>query len=213
MVLAIATTTAASSGCSFSITAPDPKRPRHVLPKCDTGRGPMIPDILLGALMGSVALAALASDEPAIGVLPGSLSALSFLAVARGNRAANQCEKALDEYQDYVQGLSQPGRTRAPRAVPVAVAPRSGAVAPTLPTAPAAQPRAAKPVAQPPVAPPAAKPPVATPPVAQPPVAPPAAKPPVATPPTSPAPTKPAPTRPAQPAGENPWDEFWKELR
>lgn len=206
VALAVALATAATSGCSFAISAPDPNRPRHELPKCDTGRAPMAPDILLGLFTGSLALVAVSSDVPSISLVPGSLSALSFLAAARGNRAASECEKAQDEYRDYVRTLSGGGR-RAPRAA----AARPGAnAAPATPVfvspAPTAKPAPA-PVAKPAPAP-TAKPAA---PVAKP-------APPVANPaPASPAPTTnpaAAPSKPTpSPAGEGPWDEFWKETR
>lgn len=206
MALAVALATGATSGCSFAISAPDPKRPRSELPKCDTGRAPMAPDILLGLVTGSLALVAFTSEEPAIGLVPGSLSALSFLAAARGNRAARACEKAQDEYRAYVRTLSG-GRRRAPRAAAALPAATAAATTPATPapvpfTSPAPTAPAPVPAAKP--ATPAAKP--ATPaPTAKPATSMPA---PTAKP-TAAAPGKPAPSE----AGQGPWDEFWKEQR
>lgn len=201
LALALASLSAATAGCSFSISAPDPKRPRHQLPKCDVGRGAIVLDVVVGLAASSLALGLLASDEVGAAVVPGSIGVLTFVAVARGNRAANECERALDDYQRYVKGLAgrddrQPQR---PRAV-------TGAVAAPAVAAPAAAP-AARPA---PAAPaPAARPAPAS---AQP--VPPAAKPaPAAPAPAAPAPVaSPAAPKPAPPPAPDAWDEFWRKL-
>lgn len=212
LALALASLPAATAGCSFSISAPDPKRPRHQLPKCDTGRGVMVLDVAFGLLSSSIALALLANDEAGAAVVPGSLGALAFVAVARGNRAANACERALDDYQQYVKGLAgrddrQPRRPRVVTGTAPAPAVAAPAAAPVARPAPAAPAPAARPApagtlpAKAPASAPAAKP------------APAPAAPAPAPAPAAPAPgARPAATKPAPPPAPGAWDEFWREL-
>jgi hypothetical protein len=211
---------AALGGCALTISGPAKGRPRNERPVCDTGKGFVATDTILGAVMGVTALGVLGGNDPEVALLPGVLGAAFILSAISGNGRANDCREAIAEYEGGADRRPLPDEddTAATRAAALRGAPRddgpprAGVGAGRRPAA-VAPPRAGAaplPAAAPsPAAPPDAEPPDATPPDA----APPAAAPPAAAP--APSPRKPpppsAPTPPPAPPPDR-WTDFWKEL-
>jgi hypothetical protein len=181
------------SGCAFSISGPEPDRPRHKMPRCDTGKGLVALDGAMAAIAG-VAAVSVASEEPALALLPLALGSIYVGGAVRGNNNANKCRAAMGEYESYIAARET-----------LASSPPSYVNAPIAP--PGAEPVASHVDMQQPLAPPAMQapppapvPPPSTAPIAAPPPARPAAKP----------AGKPAPA-PRLVSAEQ-WGEFWREV-
>ncbi|MBK7536260.1 MAG: hypothetical protein IPI49_12995 [Myxococcales bacterium] len=221
----------ANVGCSLSLQGPSPGRPKHEVPRCDTGKGLLVLDSAMGAVTGMVAVSLLGGGDGGPGAIFGILSAASIGAAVRGNSEVNRCRAALDSYEKYVRGEA-PVNERASRATTraeileaarrkvaagastgpaaTAISARPASSASSAPSAPSAAPRPARPaVATAPAAPVATRPatPASAPPVQQPvqqPVQP-------SAPATSTAPRAATPSPPATAKEDSPWSDFWRE--
>lgn len=199
MISVLALTSVA--GCSLALSGPDSNRPKNRSPECDTGKGLVGLDGVVGSVFATSALVALTEDEQGIAAVTGLLAAAYIGAAIKGNTSVNECRSALAAYntRTYDPGPEEPEvATTRPRQPSRPAEPRPAPLPPeyTQPQSPSARP----PVAPPTVTPPAVAPPVA---VAPPPT-------PVKTPP----PWKdPKAARPA-PAAEAPvdWRDFWTEV-
>ncbi len=213
-------------GCAFSLSGPDPSRPRNRAPECDTSKGLVVLDGLTATAMGVATLALVNEPEPGIALLPLALGAIYLGGAIRGNTAVNKCREATEEYQgaetarDTLADMDDPydddplpaprGRTPAPvpatNPVPPASRPHNPYAAGTsgpYPPAPGQNPYPPAPGQAP--YPPASGQPAY--PQAPPPTAPPAAQ------PRPGAPARPAATRPAPSAtGDDAWTDFWREV-
>jgi hypothetical protein len=208
-------------GCALTLSGPDPKRSRDRVPRCDTTKGLVVADALMGSSLGLLSLVALGEDAGTAALVPASIGALFILSAVRGNGAVNDCRVAITEYEEgetRAAALAEdededededetrvraPVRRRTPAGVgPAAGTPPRGVRTPPAGAAPApargVPPVVAPPVAAPPAPAPAA-PPVAAPPVAAPPAPAPAA-PPVAAPPAPAPAAPPVAAPPARPA-------------
>ncbi|HRC56824.1 MAG TPA: hypothetical protein PKU97_12920 [Kofleriaceae bacterium] len=224
----------ANVGCSLSLQGPSPGRPKHEVPRCDTGKGLLVLDSAMGAVTGMVAVSLLGGGEGGPGAIFGILSAASIGAAVRGNSEVNRCRAALDSYEKYVRGEAPvnerasrattraeileaarrkvaAGASTGPAATAISARPASSASsAPSAPSAPSVAPRPARPaVATAPAAPVATRPatPASAPPVQQPvqqPVQP-------SAPATSTAPRATTPSPPATAKEDSPWSDFWRE--
>lgn len=205
----------ASAGCSLTLSGPPPRvtgrTPRAAL-TCDTGKGLVAFDSIVGTAIGIGALNLLSSELPETAAVPAILS-LAFLGAAlRGNAVVNECRDAHEELRLELVAAKEKKKARGKKRAqpaPSEAAAQPGHSAPVAPVAPPAIAASARPPVAPaaprPVAPaPAAAPRPAPSPTA--PAAPPA-------PPTA-APTKRAPPAPAPPpdAAEDPWADFWTEV-
>lgn len=86
-------------GCAFSLDGPDPSRPRNRVPRCDSTKGLVALDGVMATAMGVAALAVVsAGSEPGLALLPLGIGALYLGGAVSGNRKANECQAALDEY-------------------------------------------------------------------------------------------------------------------
>ena len=185
-------------GCSLALSGPgdrDRRRAAGAAPRCDTGKGLVGLDGVLGAAVGIGALTAFGEDVPEVGVIAGLVSAAFIASAFRGNRVVDECRAAFAEHS---ADFERPRVARQPRPVEDQVPGDPDAPAPALPLAGGSVPAsttsadATPPIAMPPVQPP----PVTTSPIAPPPA-------------STPAPARPA--RPRPPASD-PWAEFWKEV-
>jgi hypothetical protein len=186
------------AGCSFSLSGPDPNRPRGKSPDCSTGKTSVVVDGLFAAVSGVLAISlASQSNSGAAAVAPLAVGALFTGAAIHGNSVVNDCRRAnMEYYAETAPGPRAPiARTDTEVDVPPrALRPPSGPV---------------KPVAAPPAEPDQeAEPDAPQAPVAKAQIAPPA--------PGSPGradhPLAPAKPQPAPPASDV-WSNFWKEVR
>jgi hypothetical protein len=88
------------------LSGPDPERPRDELPKCNTGKGAVFLDGLMATLLGVGGLAAM-NDDSGTGAALVATSALFAASAYRGNRVANECRQAFDEYAQRVRPMPQ----------------------------------------------------------------------------------------------------------
>lgn len=88
----------AVSGCSFAISGPDPKRAPSAPPECDTGKGLVALDGVLGSAFAIGSLAALGGDEGGAAALTGLIGVAFIASAVRGNTAVNECRVAMAEY-------------------------------------------------------------------------------------------------------------------
>jgi hypothetical protein len=85
------------SGCSLTLSGPDPNRPRTNRPTCDTGKGLVALDGVLAATLGLVAIGVASSDGGAA-VAPGLLGSLFLLSAVHGNSTVDACNREMDNW-------------------------------------------------------------------------------------------------------------------
>lgn len=172
------------SGCAFSISGPPPDRPRNQIPKCDSGKGLVALDGVMATASGVAAMSFVANDLGAVALLPLAIGAVYLGGAVHGNRAADECRAAMDEFESSLAARDQL------RAID------NDNVEPPLPRRAAvdAQPQVAIPVA--PTPPPRQQPLQPEQQPQQPPPPPPKAK------------KKPAPKQ-----EEEDWGDFWREVQ
>lgn len=154
------------SGCAFSISGPPPDRPRNQIPQCDSGKGLVALDGLMATTAGIVAMAVVADDGGAAALLPLAIGAVYLGGAVHGNRAADECRVAMDEFEsslaarDQIRAIDEQNERPRPRPaavdsqptppIPVRVvqAPQPAPPAPPVQAPQQSQPKA--PVKQPP---------------------------------------------------------------
>jgi hypothetical protein len=174
------------SGCSFALTGPDPQRPPSTAPECDTGKGLVGLDGLLGGTFAIGALAALGAEEDGVAALTGLISVAFIASAVRGNTAVNECRVAMADYS------GRPSLDEQPQVATKRPPPKRPAQPPTVMQRPPEDPYTDEPPYQAPYQPPVVAPPVKTVP----------AKP-------APPPAKPKPE--PEPVTED-WKDFWTEV-
>lgn len=146
--------TCANAGCALALDGPDVHRPRGQQPACDTGKGLVVLDGVVGSLAGisGLATAVDGASATASGVL--LVTAAIYLASAiHGNGEVNACR---DDFVRYASDEVMPSR---PTPAVVEVAPKPAVVTPPPAPKPVDEPKpVAKPVATKPAAPKPAKP-------------------------------------------------------
>jgi len=175
-----------SAGCSFSLSGPDPNRPRGKAPDCSTSKTSVVLDGLMAAVSGVLAISLAAdSNSGAAAVAPLAVGSLFAGAAIHGNSVVNDCRQANMEYYGEQAGPPPPV---ASDDQPRKLRPPSGPVKPAA--APQPEPEAEDETEQQPAPQPAQPPQPAKQAVAQPP--------------------KQAPQ--PQPPNDS-WSNFWKEVR
>lgn len=190
----------AASGCSFALSGPDPARPRNEVPECDTGKGLVALDGLIGGSFAIASLGLLGAEEGTGAAITGLIAAAFIGSAVRGNTTVNECRQAMTEYaaRDVDRAMDEP-RVAAGRK---AVTPPSR---PSQPPSVVQQPGDPYSGDEPPYQAPHVNPVVAPPPA------------PVVTPPPASRPTttaKPTPPPPPPQQAEEPqdWKDFWTEV-
>jgi hypothetical protein len=110
---AFALATLTVTGCAMlSAHAPDPDRHPWEVPSCNDGKRGVAGDAIGATVLGVLALAAAPdSGGAAVGLgLTGGAFAASAIA---GNRSANRCRAAIEQYQAYMNRAAPRGRTAA----------------------------------------------------------------------------------------------------
>jgi hypothetical protein len=188
-------TACALAGCSLSLDGPDPQRPKSRPPECDTGKGLVTLDAVVGTGFTLGGVIGIDNGSAEAAAIPLVIGGFFLLAALHGNNTVNACRNAMAVFAE--QGGPEPAprmatkRPAAKQKPPPAPPPEpepEPAVADDPPPQP--QPQQQQPQAQPQQQPPA--------------------------PPVKPA-AKPAPLtvpRPAPPPADaaDPWRDFWKEL-
>jgi len=187
-------TACALAGCSLSLDGPDPQRPKSKPPECDTGKGLVTLDAVVGTGFTLGGVIGIDNGSAEAAAIPLVIGGFFLLAALHGNNTVNACRNAMAVFAE--QGVPEP----APR-----MTTRRAAAKQRPPVEPAPDPEPEPAVADDPPPPPPPQPPQQ--PQQQP--APPA-------PPVKPA-AKVAPLtvpRPPPPPADaaDPWRDFWKEL-
>ncbi|MEO8704495.1 MAG: hypothetical protein ABI867_30860 [Kofleriaceae bacterium] len=184
-----------ASGCSFSLTGPEPNRPRGQLPKCDDSKALVMLDGALGATAGIVGLSLADSSAQGAGVAIG-LGAAFLLSAINGNGKVNGCrgERALYAMEMYRNQNAPIGEPQRQPPEPIETAPAMAAIPPARPGQPQPWPPRPAPSA------PAQVQPVQVQPEPVQPQAPP------------PPPPKTQPTAKPAVVPANEWDDFWREV-
>lgn len=86
------------SGCSFTLSGPDPARPRYKPPECDTGKGLVVVDSLIGTALGITALALVGGNNGSSAIAPALLGAIFIGAAIHGNGTVDRCRTELDQF-------------------------------------------------------------------------------------------------------------------
>ncbi len=200
-----------AAGCSLSLSGPDPQASVRDTPRCDTGKGTVALDGVMGTLFAVPALAAFGGDatEVGVGVVLGLASVAYIAAAVRGSGVVDECRAAVAAHD---LAVNQPARDRSPsededdvrRRRGEALARRRERARPSAVEPPAVV--EPSPVVEPP---PAIEPPPVDPTAAPAPSAPAQAS----APAPAPAPVKAPAPAPAEAGSAEPWREFWKEIR
>ena len=114
------------SGCSLALSGPDSKQPTTAAPECDTGKGLVGLDGLMGGGFAIGSLAALAADEGGAAALTGLISVAFIASAVRGNTAVNECRVAMAEY------AGRPALAEEPQVATKRPPPRKPAQPPTV---------------------------------------------------------------------------------
>lgn len=88
------------AGCGYSLSGPDPGRPRNRVPTCDTGKGLVALDGVMATGLGVMSLALVSADEPGAALLPLALGALYLGGAVKGNQATSKCREAIEQYSN-----------------------------------------------------------------------------------------------------------------
>jgi hypothetical protein len=100
----------ALGGCSLALSGPGADRPRDRAPRCDTGKGLVVADSIVGSALGVAGLVALGEDLGSVALLPVGAGAAFVLAAINGNSSVNDCRAAMDAYDARQAPLSPVGR-------------------------------------------------------------------------------------------------------
>lgn len=132
------------TGCSFSLDGPDPKRPAHTAPMCETGKGRVLTDGILASTM-AVTTVSLGASSGAAALIPAVIGAVFVGSAIHGNNAVEDCRKANAEFAALDETPQRPviadPSFEPPRPSPVpVVAPQQPPPTPAAPPLPAAAP-------------------------------------------------------------------------
>jgi len=115
-------TCVALAGCSLALSGPKPDRRLSERPDCDTGKGNVVIDGLVGSGLAIGTLVAAANDSSQAGIVLGLLSAVYIGSAVRGNTVVNECRAAFDSFDAEYQAPMREDRvaTRPPVETPAA---------------------------------------------------------------------------------------------
>jgi hypothetical protein len=133
------------SGCSLTLSGPDPNRPRNNRPACDTSKALVVLDGALAAATGVVALGLASDGDGGAAVAPALVGSLFLLSAVHGNNTVNACNREMDSYASSLVPLPEPQVAQQPPVQPAAM--------PVMPPPPPVAPPPVPPVQPPPPAP------------------------------------------------------------
>lgn len=102
------------TGCSLTLSGPDPNRPRSKQPTCDTRKTLVALDGVMTGALAIVAVAAASNNDGSAAVAPGLLAAAFLGSAIHGNNVVNACHQDFEAYdqamaaQQIVPALQPP---------------------------------------------------------------------------------------------------------
>ena len=144
------------TGCSLTLSGPDPNRPRSKAPVCDTSKSLVALDGVMAATMAVVGVAAAGSSNSSSAVVPALLSALFIGSAIHGNNVVNDCHREMENYDSAMAARDIEPPVRPPLGPPLGPPGMAAPQAPVAPQpeAPAAADEPGPPPAQAPTPPP-----------------------------------------------------------
>lgn len=109
------------TGCSLTLSGPDPNRPRHKPPTCDTSKALVAIDGVLAATMGIIAVAAASNNNGGAAVAPALFGAVFVASAIHGNNTVNACQRDFESYDQAMAARDiegPPSAAGAPRPEP-----------------------------------------------------------------------------------------------
>ena len=131
------------SGCSLTLSGPDPNRPRNNLPACDTSKALVALDGAMAAATGLVAIGLASNGDGGAAVAPALVGSLFLLSAVHGNNTVDACHREMESYASSMAPLPEPQVAQRPL------------VQPAVMPAPPVTPPHVQPVQPPPPPPPA----------------------------------------------------------
>jgi hypothetical protein len=86
------------TGCSLTLSGPDPNRPRNKMPACDTSKSLVALDGVMAAALGTTALAIAGGNDSSAAVGPAVFGALYLVSAIHGNSVVNDCHREMENY-------------------------------------------------------------------------------------------------------------------
>ena len=102
------------TGCSLTLSGPDPNRPRSKQPTCDTSKTLVALDGVMTGTLAIIAVAAASNNEGGAAVAPGLLAAAFLGSAIHGNNVVDACHQDFEAYdqamaaQEIVPALQPP---------------------------------------------------------------------------------------------------------
>jgi hypothetical protein len=102
------------TGCSLTLSGPDPNRPRSKQPTCDTSKTLVALDGVMTGTLAIIAVAAASNNDGSAAVAPGLLAAAFLGSAIHGNNVVNACHQDFEAYdqamaaQQIVPALQPP---------------------------------------------------------------------------------------------------------
>lgn len=108
-VIAIVVSMGASTGCSVSLSGPDPVRRARAVPRCDTGKGMIWLDAFFGTLVGGLGMSALVATEgESFSYVPLGIGSLYLITALTANSRVNECRSSFEKYDREMTALLPP---------------------------------------------------------------------------------------------------------
>jgi hypothetical protein len=86
------------TGCSLTLSGPDPNRPRSKQPTCDTRKTLVALDGVMTGALAIIAVAAASNNDGGAAVAPGLLAAAFLGSAIHGNNVVNACHQDFEAY-------------------------------------------------------------------------------------------------------------------
>ena len=123
------------SGCSLTLSGPDPNRPRNNRPACDTSKALVALDGALAATTGLIAIGLASNGDGGAAVAPALIGSAFLLSAVHGNNTVDACNREMDSYASSQVPLPEPQVAQQPLVQP-AVMPAPAVTPPHVPPPP-----------------------------------------------------------------------------
>jgi hypothetical protein len=129
------------SGCSLTLSGPDPNRPRNNRPACDTSKAMVALDGAMAAALGLVAVGLASNNDGSSAVAPALIGSLFLVSAIHGNSTVDSCNRELASFENSVAPppeepvaqlrapVAQPPSMQPPMMQPPVVQPQPAAIA------------------------------------------------------------------------------------
>jgi hypothetical protein len=95
------------SGCSLTLSGPDPNRPRNNRPACDTSKALVALDGALAATAGLIAIGLASNGDGDAAVAPALIGSAFLLSAVHGNNTVDACHREMDSYASSMVPLPE----------------------------------------------------------------------------------------------------------